>query len=494
MLVLTLALASACVGSEEAPTAAPQAVVSRRGHTISFMFDDGYYGDLLASDVLGAYGFTATAYVITGQIGNTTPLHRLAWSDVRTLADAGWEIGSHTVHHLDASTAALHRASFYPPPCDAQTPTIDSELWCSREALRAHGFHPLGFAFPHGAYDADGMHAASAYYHYLRGFEDPGDPMDHMPPRPADAHNDFPFDRQGIRVVRVHYCDTEQTVMQRLCMAFYGSTTCGPGRPPGDRWVALSFHDIYESGVPRGCVDTPGEAGCACSNAIGANGGDHLYSWSSTQLADLAADVSTMMSTHPGVFQVANAIDVFGTTAGDSISPRGTERNPDAQMRFSESGDGSIAPYLAGRGTSASPDGLSGVFPMQGDFLASLSIAADGPAVRYVRSQPIAVSSHAEYIAETTLNVQELTAGVAGLYVDEYADAAGRKWISGRRIQDTCFPGTSCDRPAVPGWSIRTLNGVYSPSSSRVVSVRLQVYVEHGSGTVYADNVSLRSL
>lgn len=71
--------------------------------TFVITFDDGYDdGYTYALPILRAHGFVATYYVIAGRIGNPPgPDQALTPEHLRALADAGMEIGNHTVHHVN---------------------------------------------------------------------------------------------------------------------------------------------------------------------------------------------------------------------------------------------------------------------------------------------------------------------------------------------------------------------------------------------------------
>ncbi len=484
-LVLAAAFIPSCAAPNEVATS-EAAALSHWGHTISFMFDDGYAGVLDARTVLSSHGFNrATAYIITDEVGQTTPLPRMDWPDIASLALGGWEVGSHTVHHQDLAASSpwnIPPGSASPNCADHVTRTMQSELLCSREALRSYGFSPFGFAFPHGVYDADSMRIASSYYVYARSFWDPSDARS-SDYNPAERWcNDFPYNRQAIRVIRVYYCDTVDSVWARICQAFYGNgnTTCAGPRPSGDRWVPLVFHDIYPQGTtPAGCTTTalsqPGlDNNCGCPGSP-----DHAYSWRTDQLDQLAGRIQNLMTANPGMYDVAAAIDVFGTpSSGTAFTQRGVEQNTQPQMDFATS---SYSPYVAGPGTTLSRDTAHGVFPTQ----TSIRIQNDPSAVRYLHSQYITVTPGTYYIAEATIDVGSLTSGVAGFYVDEYSDPYGTNWSSG---WDIC-PAGGC----VTNTSIVTYNHVYWPSPG-AHSVRLQVYLNYGNSPIFVDNVSLRQL
>jgi peptidoglycan/xylan/chitin deacetylase (PgdA/CDA1 family) len=70
--------------------------------TIAITFDDGYLDFYTtAYPLLKKYGFTATAYIISGKIGG----NYMTWDQIREVQAGGIEIGAHTVNHVDLATA-----------------------------------------------------------------------------------------------------------------------------------------------------------------------------------------------------------------------------------------------------------------------------------------------------------------------------------------------------------------------------------------------------
>ena len=107
--------------------------------SVVMTFDDGYadfYTD--AYPILKKYGWSATAYIITGKVGHSG---YLTWTQIRALRDGGIEIGAHTVDHNDLSQ---------------QTPDAQyHEIFDSKATLEKQlGQTVTAFCYPSGRYSA----------------------------------------------------------------------------------------------------------------------------------------------------------------------------------------------------------------------------------------------------------------------------------------------------------------------------------------------------
>ncbi|HET9907389.1 MAG TPA: polysaccharide deacetylase family protein, partial [Anaerolineales bacterium] len=111
---------------------------------IILTFDDGGEGTFInALPILQKYGFTGTAYVVHNYIGIGGYMNA---EQIRTLYAAGWEIGSHSVSHVDLTV---------------RTDRQKDEIVDSRIKLQAMlGVPILTFAYPFGAYNTDSVHYA----------------------------------------------------------------------------------------------------------------------------------------------------------------------------------------------------------------------------------------------------------------------------------------------------------------------------------------------
>lgn len=109
-------------------------------HPIIISFDDGYedtYTD--AFPILQQHHFVAELNVITGMIGGSY----LTWNQIRQMAAAGIEIGSHTIHHIDLAIAQ---------PETARVELLDSKATLEQQISAPVQFfcYPSGEPFHHG--------------------------------------------------------------------------------------------------------------------------------------------------------------------------------------------------------------------------------------------------------------------------------------------------------------------------------------------------------
>jgi peptidoglycan/xylan/chitin deacetylase (PgdA/CDA1 family) len=138
----------------------------RQRGLVGLTFDDGYTNVLeTALPVLRQHGFGATAYIISDRLGGTNewdegPVWQLMTGDqVRELAAAGIEIGSHAATHMRLAGAS--------------PPQLTAEISESRTSLGALlGTEIRGFAFPYGSMDAASRQAVrDAGYEYACAVE-----------------------------------------------------------------------------------------------------------------------------------------------------------------------------------------------------------------------------------------------------------------------------------------------------------------------------------
>ena len=113
-----------------------RAVPARR---VVLTFDDGYEDHFATVlPLLRKYGFAGTFFIVTSSAGTRD---HLTMAQIRQMAEAGMEIGSHGVHHVDFSQLPLAAAR--------------AELVQSRAALETWtGRRVVFFAYPAGRYSA----------------------------------------------------------------------------------------------------------------------------------------------------------------------------------------------------------------------------------------------------------------------------------------------------------------------------------------------------
>jgi peptidoglycan/xylan/chitin deacetylase (PgdA/CDA1 family) len=124
--------------------------------TVVVTFDDGYASTLRAAPVLSEAGFPGTVFVVTRFADSGEPLswpgieewatqetrdelRPLRWPDVERLAEAGWEVGSHTVSHPLLTAVDDDR--------------LDDELVSSRRAIESRLGSCVSLSYPYGVAD-----------------------------------------------------------------------------------------------------------------------------------------------------------------------------------------------------------------------------------------------------------------------------------------------------------------------------------------------------
>jgi peptidoglycan/xylan/chitin deacetylase (PgdA/CDA1 family) len=144
------------------------AVRARSGRTVAVTFDDAYLSVLeLAKPMLDAVGFTASVYAPTAYLDtpgrplkwdgieqwhggeHERELVPMSWDQLGELADAGWEIGSHTCTH--------------PHLTQVDDDALRRELVDSRATVEERMGRPCAtLAYPYGDYDERVVAAATA--------------------------------------------------------------------------------------------------------------------------------------------------------------------------------------------------------------------------------------------------------------------------------------------------------------------------------------------
>lgn len=247
-------MAGALVGVPAAAHAAPATVVT-------IQFDDGNADVFAWVSTLNNHGFPATFYVNSGSIGTTG---KLTWDQLTSLSQAGNEIASHTVDHVDLKKLKLADARF--------------QVCQDRVNLAAHGFQPESFAYPFSdlnstvetqvvQYCGDNSGRTSSGVNDRTVFAESIPPADPYATRtPADP-------KQGTTVATIegYVTSAEQN---------------------GGGWVQLTFHHICSGSGCDAYSITPTDM-------------QTLLDWLSTQVASGAVAIETTEQVIGGTFKPA---------------------------------------------------------------------------------------------------------------------------------------------------------------------------------------------
>ena len=236
------ALAAGClIAGPAVARAAPLTVVT-------VQFDDGNADTIQWIDgSLNTHGFHATWYVNSGTIGTSG---HLTWDQLTALSQAGNEIGSHTIDHVDLKKLKLADARF--------------QVCQDRVNLAAHGLQPESFAYPFGDYNATVETQVVAYCgdnsaRTVTGVNDKTVFAETIPPADPYATRTPADPKQGTTLATIegYVTSAEQN---------------------GGGWVQLTFHHICD----------------ACdAYSIPAATMQSLLDWLSTQVTNGAVAVET---------------------------------------------------------------------------------------------------------------------------------------------------------------------------------------------------------
>lgn len=113
-------------------------------------FDDSYESVYTnAFPIMKEFGFTGTVFIVSGYAGRLNDwdvnlgglrFRHLSWAQINELQQAGFELGSHSVHHTDLVRTGTDRIRF--------------EIWESKKEIEDHTGSPVRFfSFPFGRYN-----------------------------------------------------------------------------------------------------------------------------------------------------------------------------------------------------------------------------------------------------------------------------------------------------------------------------------------------------
>lgn len=117
-------------------------------------FDDGFYTQYSeALPLLQKYKRKGVFFIITSKIGNDEEY--MNWTDIQAIADAGNEIGSHTITHPDLPTLS---------------PALQKrEIISSKNILEYHVKKPIvSLSYPYGRYNQNVINTVKNHYLFGR--------------------------------------------------------------------------------------------------------------------------------------------------------------------------------------------------------------------------------------------------------------------------------------------------------------------------------------
>jgi peptidoglycan/xylan/chitin deacetylase (PgdA/CDA1 family) len=103
---------------------------------VSLTFDDGQASHYSTLSMLSQRGMVGTYYINSANVASSS--YYMTWPQIHDLANAGNEIGGHTLHHVDLTTVSTAEAT--------------TEICDDRTNLINNGFSPVSsFAYPYAA-------------------------------------------------------------------------------------------------------------------------------------------------------------------------------------------------------------------------------------------------------------------------------------------------------------------------------------------------------
>jgi len=401
------------------PTTPPTNTSLSPSARISFTFDDGLSSTFTnAMPILSKYGLTATDYVITGCIGmTTTPNNCHANTDTTYMS---WD--QVAMLQNDGWEIGSHTVTHpYLATSDASdgqpnvltASQVTQELTQSKADLAAHGINATDFSSPYGDYNNAVLAQIAKYYASQRGFAD-------------QNNNDWGYTNDYI----VNDYQVEGTTTVAQVEAKIDDAIAN------NRWLVLTFHNILPN--PSTNPDD--------------------YEWGTTQLDQVAAYVKAK--------QDANLLSSIHVNQGLTTSATNLLQNA------------SFNDGIADGWSTDSPSnivldtGNNGSYP---DPTNSIKLTSLPTGEGHLFSPRVVVTPGTTYVVKSFLNVQTISSGSVGFYIDEY-DANGN-WISGQY------------RKAEPSSFVEEMSFTYVPSSANVKYASLQIIVGGSGINAYLDNV-----
>jgi peptidoglycan/xylan/chitin deacetylase (PgdA/CDA1 family) len=189
---------------------------------VSLTFDDGQASQYATLPMLSSRGMTGTYYINSAMVGSSS--YYMPWSQIHELANAGNEIGGHTLHHTNLTTVSTTQATH--EVCDDRTNLLNN------------GFSPVtSFAYPEAASNASSEQIVqSCGYSSARTVGNINS---------IDQCTDCPYAEtippQDPYYVRTPEGITTSTTLSDLQTYVTNAETHGGG------WVVLTFHGICDN-------------------------------------------------------------------------------------------------------------------------------------------------------------------------------------------------------------------------------------------------------
>lgn len=385
---------------------------------ISITFDEGYNSTATqAAPTLAKYGLTATVYVTTGCVGMTTipnTCHANNYASYISWAQISQlkNAGWEIGSHT-VSHPYLASSDASDGQPNVLTPAeVTQELTKSKADLAAKGFDATSFATPYGDYNNTTLALIAKYYASHRGFADQNNN--------AWPHNEYLLNnmpvQEGVSVAQVK-AKIDAAIANK-------------------QWLVLTLHDI-KTRPSRNPDD---------------------YEYATAKLDQIAAYIKSKQTA--GLIKSININQGFVTNDTNLLA------------------NGSFNSGIGAGWTTDSPGTISLDTAVNGSYpdpANSVKLVSD-TTTKHLFSPKVSVDANTTYLLKNFLNVQTLTSGEVGFYIDEY-DANGN-WISGQY------------KAAERSVFVENINFTYKPTSVSVSQASLQVFVTGNSGiTAYLDNV-----
>jgi peptidoglycan/xylan/chitin deacetylase (PgdA/CDA1 family) len=202
-----------------------QPATADTGTVVSLTFDDGQASQISTLPMLQSRGMRGTYYINSGWVGDSD--YYMTWPEIHALADAGNEIGSHTVHHTKLT--GVSQATATREVCD------------DRANIVAQGFPaPVSFAYPEAEYNNTAKQVVqSCGFSSARGVGGVSE----------DGCDDCPY-AETVPPADPMALQTPQSPDQNTTLAQLQSYVTA-AESHGGGWVVLTFHGVCNDG----CAD-----------------------------------------------------------------------------------------------------------------------------------------------------------------------------------------------------------------------------------------------